>query len=121
MEIINVKDCPKFVAQDSAIVREIISHRNSSVKNQSLAQVTIPPGTAVLEHYHQKTEELYFVIAGQGQLFVEDIERIIGVGDAAVILPGQQHKIKNNGNTDLIMLVMCAPGYEDEDQILVLR
>ena len=119
MEIINIKECHKFVAQDNAIVREIISHRNSSIKNISLAEVTIPPGTSVFEHYHIKTEELYYIIAGEGQMFIEGKDRIVKVGDAVVILPRQRHKIKNQGETDLVILVMCVPGYEDEDQIIV--
>jgi mannose-6-phosphate isomerase-like protein (cupin superfamily) len=119
MEIINVKDCPIFIAQDSAIIQEIVSHRNSSVKNQSLAKVTIQPGNSVLEHYHKKTEELYHIISGEGTIYIENEKRIIGSGETVVILPGQKHKIDNHGDTDLVMLVMCAPGYEDEDQIIV--
>ena len=119
MEVIDRKDRPEFVAQDNAIAREIVSHRNSSVKNQSLAEITILPGTSVLEHYHIKTEEIYYIIRGEGQMSIEGENRIVGVGAAVVILPGQRHKIKNLSKTNLVMLVMCAPGYEDEDQILV--
>jgi mannose-6-phosphate isomerase-like protein (cupin superfamily) len=118
MEIIKSKDCTKFVARDNAIVREIVSHRNSSVKHQSLAEVTIPPDTSINEHYHIKTEELYYIIAGIGKMFIEGEEQIVSIGDAVIILPGQRHKINNQGETDLMILVMCAPGYEDEDQII---
>jgi mannose-6-phosphate isomerase-like protein (cupin superfamily) len=119
MEIVKITDCSKFIAQDNAIVQEIVSHRNSSVKNQSLAKVIIQPGNSVLEHYHKKTEELYHIIKGEGTMYIEDEKRIISVGDTVVILPGQKHKIKNHNDADLVMLVMCAPGYEDEDQIIV--
>ena len=119
MQIIKIKDCPKFISQDNAIVQEIVSHRNSSVKNQSLAKVTIHPGNSVLEHYHKKTEELYHIINGKGTMYIEDEKLIIGAGETVVILPGQKHKIRNHTDTDLVMLVMCAPGYEDEDQIIV--
>ena len=118
MEIIKLQDCSKFTAQDKAIVQEIVSHRNSSVKNQSLAKVTIEPGNTILEHYHRKTEELYHIIEGEGTMVIEDEKQIVGVGETIVILPGQKHKISNHGNTDLVMLVMCAPGYEDDDQII---
>ena len=101
------------------MVQEIVSHRNSSAKNQSLAKVTIQPGNSVFEHYHKKTEELYHIIDGEGTMVVDDEKRTIGVGETVIILPGQKHKIENHGNTDLVMLVMCAPGYEDEDQILI--
>jgi mannose-6-phosphate isomerase-like protein (cupin superfamily) len=119
MEIIKTKDCLKFISQDKAIVQEIVSNRNSSAKNQSLAKVTIHPGKSVLEHYHKKAEELYHIIKGKGTLYIEDEKFIIGVGETVVILPGQKHKIRNHTDTNLIMLVMCAPGYENEDQIIV--
>jgi len=119
MEIINIKNCSEFIAQDQAIVREIVSPRNSSVKNQSFAEITIPPGSSVLEHYHIKTEELYFVISGEGQMFIEGEFRTIGKGDAVVILPGQRHKVSNNGKIDFVMFVTCAPAYQDEDQIII--
>ncbi len=113
------KDCDKFIAQDNAIVREIISHRNSSVKNQSLAEVTIPPKSSVLKHYHKCSEELYHIIEGSGKMYIAGEERIVGEGDTIVILPGQIHNIENQGETNLVMLVMCSPGYEDKDQVIV--
>jgi len=119
MEIIKIKNCPKFIAQDQAIVREIVSPRNSSVKNQSMAKVTIPHGSSILEHYHIKTEELYYVISGEGQMVIEGEFRTIGKGDAVVISPGQRHKVSNNGKIDLVMLVTCAPAYQNEDQVIV--
>lgn len=119
MEIIKITDCPKFISQDNAIVQEIVSRRNSSVKNQSLAKVTIQPGNSVFEHYHKKTEELYHIIKGEGTMYIENDKQIISVGETVVILPGQKHTINNHNDTDLVMLVMCAPGYEDEDQIIV--
>lgn len=119
MEIIKIADCPQFVAQDNAIVQEIVSHRNSSVKNQSLAKITITPGNSVFKHYHKRTEELYHIINGEGTMVVEDESRIVGAGDTVIILPGRKHKMSNHADSDLVMLVMCAPGYEDEDQIIV--
>ena len=119
MEIIKTKDCPKFISQDNAIVQEIVSHRNSSAKNQSLAKVIMRPGDSIFEHYHIKTEELYHIVKGEGTIYIENEKQIIAVGETVIILPGQKHKIKNHNDTDLEMLVMCAPAYEDEDQIIV--
>lgn len=119
MEIIKLTDCPQFISQDNAIVQEIVSHRNSSVKNQSLAKVTIEPGKTIFEHYHKKTEELYHIIQGEGIMVIEDEKQKVGEGETVIILPGQKHKIANRRDSDLVMLVMCAPGYEDVDQIIV--
>ena len=119
MEIINKNKCSEFIAQDNAIVREIVSPRNSTAKNQSLAEVKLPPGVSVLEHYHKVVEEIYYIIKGKGQMYIESEIKDVKKGDAIIILPGQRHKISNQFSNELVMLVTCSPGYTDEDQILV--
>jgi hypothetical protein len=61
MEIVKITDCSKFIAQDNAIVQEIVSPRNSSVKNQSLAKVIIQPGNSVLaeKYYAQRFKQFF--------------------------------------------------------------
>jgi mannose-6-phosphate isomerase-like protein (cupin superfamily) len=119
VEVIDIASCTEFQAQDGASAREILSPRNSSIKNQSLAEVRIKPGQSVQEHYHIETEEIYRIFQGRGEMQIEDETRSVGAGQAVAILPGQRHKIRNVGETDLVMLVCCAPAYRDEDQVLV--
>ena len=118
MEIINRSSCKEFVAQDKAVVRELVSPRNSSLKNQSIAEVTIPVGRAVREHYHKKTEEVYSIISGKGEMSLDGETEIVGKGDSIVILPEQRHKMTCIGDEDLVMFVTCSPSYTDEDQII---
>jgi hypothetical protein len=47
MEIIRRDSVPAFVAPDKAIIRELAASRNSSAKNQSLAEATIAVGDSV--------------------------------------------------------------------------
>ena len=118
MEIIRKSDCSKFISQDKAIVKEIVSPRNSVIKNQSLAEVTIRPGHSILEHYHVKSEELFYILQGEGLISVEGETCSVSEGDVVAVLPGMIHKVKNDGKTDLIMLVACSPSYCDDDQVL---
>ncbi len=119
MKIINRKDCSEFVAQDEAMVRELVSPRKSSIKNQSIAEVRIPSGESVLEHFHKATEEVYYILSGRGQMHLEGETETVGSGDAIFIRPGQRHKIANHCKEDLVMLVVCSPSYTDDDQILL--
>ena len=45
--------------------------------------------------------------------------REVGPGDAIAIPPGDVHQITNNGTSDLVFLCACAPGYENDDTVLV--
>ncbi len=118
MEIIRKSDRASFIGQDKALVKEIASPRNTGMKNQSVAEVTIKPGDSVLEHYHIRSEELFYILEGEGLMTVEGESGSVGKGDAVAVFPGMAHKVKNTGDNDLVMLVMCSPSYCDEDQVI---
>lgn len=118
MEVRKLSEAEAFITKDGSEIRELLAHRNSSIKNQSLAEARISAGCRTQEHYHAKTEEIYFILAGQGQMRISGEERKVGPGDAIAILPGQRHQISNTGSEPLCLLCCCAPGYEHEDTFL---
>ncbi len=118
MDIVNLSDAPPFVTKDGSEIRELLAHRNSAIANQSLAEARVPVGGATDEHYHPRTEEIYYITHGEGRMRIEGEEREVAVGDAIAILPGSRHKIWNTGDETLRLLCCCAPGYEHEDTII---
>jgi mannose-6-phosphate isomerase-like protein (cupin superfamily) len=119
MEIIRRDSVAAFVAPDKAIIRELAASRNSAAKKQSLAEATIAAGDSVSEHYHQVTEEFYFILSGTGLMKINDEEEQVNPGDTVIILPGMRHKISNNGSIPLVLLAGCSPEWTAEDQVLV--
>ncbi len=119
MDIIQRAKTPPFITADGSEIRELLAYRNSGLKNQSLAEATLPVGRATKEHYHPKTEEIYYIIQGQGLMKIEGECCDVVVGDAIAIPPGQKHKIWNTGTVPLVLLCCCAPCYEHSDTILV--
>jgi mannose-6-phosphate isomerase-like protein (cupin superfamily) len=118
IEIKNLHDAAPFTTKDGSEIRELLAHRNSSIRNQSLAEALVPIGTSTLEHYHVKTEEIYFITAGVGQIRIEGELHPIMAGDAVAILPGKKHKLWNTGKEPLKLLCCCAPAYDHEDTIV---
>jgi mannose-6-phosphate isomerase-like protein (cupin superfamily) len=118
MDIVNLDAAPPFITKDGSEIRELLAHRNSGIRNQSLAEARIPVGTATVEHYHIKTEEIYYITHGTGRMRIEGEERFVRVGDAIAIPPGKKHKIWNTGTETLRLLCTCAPAYEHADTIL---
>jgi len=118
MDIVNLSDAPPFITKDGSEIRELLAHRNSAIANQSLAEARVPVGGATDEHYHPKTEEIYYITHGRGRMRIEDEEREVAVGDAIAILPGKKHKIWNTGDEPLRLLCCCAPCYEHEDTVI---
>lgn len=117
MQIITLDDVQPFVGDDGAIVRELASPRNSSLTRHSLAEIRHPPGTASQEHFHTEAEEVYFVIDGLGGMRVDGETRTLKPGDVVVIAPGERHKVWQEGEGDLVLLVTCAPAYSVEEVV----
>lgn len=119
MDIINRNNAEPFITTDGSEIRELLAYRNSCIRQQSLAEATIPVGSATKEHYHPKTEEIYYILQGQGRMKMPNEERLVGPLDAIAIPPGIPHKIWNVGSTPLVLLCMCAPAYEHNDTVLL--
>jgi mannose-6-phosphate isomerase-like protein (cupin superfamily) len=118
MDIVNLKNATPFITKDGSEIRELLAHRNSSIRNQSLAEARLPVGGATQEHYHPVAEEIYYITQGAGRIRIGTELREITVGDAIAIRPGQKHKLWNAGAEPLRLLCCCAPAYEDSDTII---
>ncbi len=118
MDIKHLNDAPPFTTKDGSEIRELLAHRNSRIRNQSLAEARLPVGGATQEHYHVRTEEIYYITNGTGRIRINGEARDVKVGDAIAIPPGQKHKLWNTGNETLRLLCCCAPAYEHEDTVI---
>jgi len=121
MDVKNLDEVPPFATKDGSEIRELLAHRNSGIRNQSLAEARLPVGGATQEHFHPRAEEIYFITSGTGEIRIENEIRTIRAGDAIAILPGQKHKLWNTGNEVLRLLCCCAPAYEHDDTIITER
>jgi mannose-6-phosphate isomerase-like protein (cupin superfamily) len=118
MDIWNLDSVPSFITKDGSEIRELLAYRNSSIRNQSLAEARIPVGGSTEEHYHIRTEEIYYITTGVGRMRIDNEMRDVRPGDAIAIVPGKKHKIWNTGQEILKLLCCCAPAYEHSDTII---
>ncbi|HVX14332.1 MAG TPA: cupin domain-containing protein [Pirellulales bacterium] len=121
MDVINIDRVSPFTTIDGSEIRELLAHRNSSIRQQSLAEARLPPGASTTPHYHPHTEEIYYILVGSGQMRLGEETRQVGPGDAIAIPPGSIHQITNTGQEVLRFLCCCAPGYEHRDTVLLDR
>lgn len=118
MEIKNLDKVPSFITKDGSEIRELLAHRNSTIRNQSLAEARLPAGGCTQEHYHVRTEEIYYITHGTGRMRIGNETREVMAGDAIAIPPGQRHKLWNSGGETLRLLCCCAPAYEHDDTVI---
>jgi mannose-6-phosphate isomerase-like protein (cupin superfamily) len=119
MDIVNRDQVEAFRTKDGSTIREILAYRNSAIRNQSLAEATLAPGGRTEAHYHPRSEEIYYILRGEGRVRIGEEERRVKSGDGIAIAPGAPHQILNDRDEDLVFLCCCAPAYEHEDTVIV--
>jgi mannose-6-phosphate isomerase-like protein (cupin superfamily) len=118
VDVTNLETVSRFTTKDGSEIRELLAHRNSAIRNQSLAEARLEPGRSTQEHYHRVTEEIYYITHGRGWMRIDGEERAVHPGDAIAIPPGKRHKIWNKGSEVLRLLCCCAPAYEHDDTVI---
>jgi mannose-6-phosphate isomerase-like protein (cupin superfamily) len=117
----NLEQLESFTTLDGSKIRELAGPAWTAARNQSLAEATVLPGGDTAEHYHPRTEEFYYFVAGRGRMRLGDDEGDIEAGDCVVITPGTPHKLWNPGPEPLVLLCCCAPPYSDDDTVMTGR
>ncbi len=102
-----------FTTKDGSTIRSLLDLSNAPVSQQSLAEATLPAGGATERHYHRVSEELYYLLEGNGMMEIDGVENEVTPGDAILIPAGAWHQIR--ATTSLRFLCCCAPPYEHGD------
>jgi mannose-6-phosphate isomerase-like protein (cupin superfamily) len=110
MDVKSVESVEAFVTKDGSTIREL-----HHTEVQSLAEATLEVEQATERHYHRLTEEIYFVLKGQGRMEVDGDVTQVRPGNAVLIPAGAWHQLENNGTSELRILCCCAPPYSHDD------
>jgi mannose-6-phosphate isomerase-like protein (cupin superfamily) len=76
------------------------------------------PGGATPPNTHQRAQEVFYVLAGQGIARAHGKAHPIGPGDAMMLRPGTEHVVENPGPGKLYCLTTMVP---DEDFAALIR
>jgi mannose-6-phosphate isomerase-like protein (cupin superfamily) len=115
----SIPEVTAYITKDGSVIRELLHPSQHAVKNQSLAEARIPPGTRTIRHLHNLTEEIYHVTHGSGLMQLGEETFTVSAGDSIAIAPGTAHCIENTGQETLHILCCCAPAYSHEDTVLL--
>ena len=113
MEIRRLSEQEPFTTRDGSTIRSILDRSNAPVAQQSLAEASLPAGGATERHYHRRSEEIYFLLEGEGRMEIDGEERVVQPGEAVLIPAGAWHQIR--AVQPLRFLCCCAPPYAHED------
>ncbi len=102
-----------FATKDGSTIRSILDRSNAPVRNQSLAEASLPAGISTDRHHHKASEEFYFILEGAAHMEIDGEKCDVGPGDGILIPPGAWHQI--TARSDTRFLCCCAPPYDHAD------
>ena len=117
MRIRKLLECREINAGDRTRLRELLHpNRDYSFSGRySLAHAVVAPGCSSVRH-RLRTDEVYYIIKGQGEMHIDDEKVAVGPGDAVEIPPGLVQWISNPTDTDLTFLCIVDPAWRAEDE-----
>ena len=81
----------------------------------SIARARVAPGVTTRWHRLRGISERYVVLEGRGRMEVGDLPSTeVGPGDVVLIPPLCRQRITNFGDSDLVFLCFCIPGFRVE-------
>jgi mannose-6-phosphate isomerase-like protein (cupin superfamily) len=108
-----------LLTKDGSTVREYFNPASSSLKNLSLAEAFVAPGSSTMPHIHNDSQEIYYILEGEGVMALGDGRINVIAGDAILIMPGTAHQIIKTGEKGLKILCICSPPYSHDDTELI--
>ncbi len=117
MLIRKLNEISAITAGDGTILRELL-HPDREYPfsgRYSLAHAKVAPGQCTIKH-RLKTDEVYYIIAGNGVMHIDDEMSPVEAGDAIDIPPGSLQWIENDGQTELLFLCIVDPAWRTEDE-----
>ena len=116
MFIKDLQDGDELIAGDETTLRELLHPDKADLRiGYSLAHATVKPGKNSLPH-KLKTSEVYYILEGEGIMYVEDESAEVRPGQAVYIPPNSVQYIKNIGNSDLKFLCIVDPAWRPQDE-----
>jgi mannose-6-phosphate isomerase-like protein (cupin superfamily) len=75
----------------------------------SVIQERMPPGTAEQRHFHERAQQVFFILSGEATFEVGGETLTVAPQESLHVPPGTPHRIANHGATDLHFLVISEP------------
>ena len=108
------------MAGDKTKIIEILHPKNDLLElDYSLAEGSLEPGASSLPHILKEQSELYYFLAGEGTVFVDDESCKVQKGDTVFVPEGATQYVENQGLGELRFLCIVSPPWKEKDEIIL--
>ena len=109
MTIIHENDVPE-VEHPGRFMRWLANADSLQANNLSVCVIRVLPGEAVRPaHSHPNSEELIYIIHGNGKVMIENEVGEVSAGSAILFEQGKIHMLKNTGDIEMKVICFFAP------------
>ncbi len=91
------------VSHNPAIQKRVMLRQGELPHLTNFSQATFEPGQTATAHSHSDMAEVFFVEAGQGEIWVDGICYALEPGSCTAVEPGESHEVRNTGKTPLVL------------------
>ncbi|WP_052734476.1 MULTISPECIES: cache domain-containing protein [unclassified Methanosarcina] len=117
----NLEDIEDINYFGDATVRNLINPNRVETDldlNYSIAHFLVKPGNP-LDSLIMKNPETYYVLEGEGMLYIEDVPFELKKGKLVLVPANLKQYIENTGDVDLELLVINQPAWKPENEIIL--
>jgi oxalate decarboxylase/phosphoglucose isomerase-like protein (cupin superfamily) len=100
---------------DWGVIKPLVAADNTEATEMSMLHVLLLPGKGHDRHNHPESDEILYILAGEGDQMVDDGEPFpVRPGQTVFIPKGAFHSTLNTGYEPMVILAIYAPaGAED--------
>src|SRR3712207_4766020 len=100
---------------DWGVIKPLVATDNTEEPAVSLMHVVLLPGQGHVRHNHPDSDEILYILAGEGEQMVDDSDTFpVRAGHAVFIPQGAFHSTINTGWEPLTILAIYAPAGAEE-------
>lgn len=100
----------RFLGTEGLTYWKCLARRTGTAGSwEAVEWASLPPGAVSGEHLHTRTEEIYFILSGEGELRLDGRPHAVRAGSMALTRTGSVHGLRNTGAAPLDWLVVEMP------------
>jgi len=118
MLVRKLKECTEIIAGQCTKLRELLHPDKQPIDlRYSLAHAIVPVGETTLPQA-LTTSEVYYIISGQGEMFINEESQMIEPGDAVYIPPHAKQYLRNTSEEPIVFVCIVDPAWRVENTIV---
>ena len=95
--------------KDAALTKLLVTNKVCGSQRLDFYISSYAPKAYAEEHVHEKSEEVFYFISGQGLFVLDRTRYTISAGSIVFVPPNTRHGIFNTGFDPLVFAIACSP------------